>query len=72
VRARAPDPSSSTSSSGNAIVVASTTFAANNGWSVSGTASRDEAHTSAAGGAAHEQGGPRVVERSREHEQFAE
>ena len=37
-----------------------------------GHGQRDEAHTSAAGGAAHEQGGPGVVERSREHEQLAE
>ena len=41
-RIRASDGSgsiSSTSSSGRAIVVASTTFAANSGWSDSGTAS---------------------------------
>ncbi len=72
VRGTGSGSSSSTSSSGNAIVVASTTFAANNGWSVSGTASVTRPDTGATGGAAHEQRGPGVVERSGEHEQLAE
>ena len=63
---------SSTSSSGRAMVVASTTFAANSGWRDSGTASVTRP-TPARPAARHvEQGRARVVQRARDHEQSPE